>query len=498
MAWFFGTSLAKSAFDVAFRLPNLLRRLFGEGALFAAFVPVFTETLDREGKEEASRLLSRAMTLVTIALSIVVLAGMVAAGLWMQIGSPGERAAAVLPLLRIMLPYSVLICLAALFMAALNSMGHFAAPAAAPMVLNGGIIIALVFLCPLFGSTTGERVFGVAWGVLICGVVQMGMLVPVLRRCGMKLRFDLKCADRRVRDVLLLMGPAALGMGVVQINVFIDGVLAMIVGPWAPAALTYAERLIYLPLGVFATALGTVLLPTFSRQLALARVDEVHRTMSLAIRRLMLIMAPASVGLCILADPIVKLVYVWKHGRFDDLSSAYASRALAFYAPGLVVFSLYKVLVPVFYAQKDTGTPTRVGMWAVLFNLVMNLVAVFTWPAGYEHAGMALATVLASALNCLVLAVLLHRRMGDPGWGRMLRSTWGILASCCVMALCVWGCIRILPPAALRLGLGLKAGHLLGAGGSILAGAVSYTLAVLVFCREDLAEVASFVRRRRG
>jgi putative peptidoglycan lipid II flippase len=294
------------------------------------------------------------------------------------------------------------------------------------------------------------------------------------------------------------MGPAALGMGVVQINVFVDGVLAMLVGPWAPAALTYAERLIYLPLGVFATALGTVLLPTFSRQVVASRMDELHRTFRLAVTRLMLVMTPAAVGLCILADPVVRLVYVWKGGRFGDDSTAYASRALAFYAPGLLVFSLYKVIVPVFYAMKNTRTPIRVAAWAVLFNFCMNLVAVYTWPAGYQHAGMALSTVLASLLNCAVLAVALHRAVGDPGWRAIGRSFMGVAASCTLMAACLAACLKTLPALTERAGCGLKVGHVLWVGGSIAVGMAVYAGSALVLCRDDAMRLFASVRARKG
>jgi len=436
--------------------------------------------------------------LVMTVLGALTCAGILAASLWLREGNPGERVAAVLPLLRIMLPYSVLICVAALFMAALNAMGHFSVPAAAPMVLNGAVILAAAFICPLFGDTPAERMFGVAWGVLAAGVVQMAMLMPVIHRKGLRLRLDFNFAERHVRDVLRLMGPAALGMGVVQINVFVDGVLAMIVGPWAPAALTYAERLIYLPLGVFATALGTVLLPTFSRQVVASRMDELHRTFRLAVIRLMLVMTPAAVGLCVLADPVVRLVYVWKGGRFGDDSAAYGSRALAFYAPGLLVFSLYKVIVPVFYAMKNTRTPIIVAAWAVLFNFCMNLVAVFTWPAGYEHAGMALSTVLASLLNCAVLAVAMHRTVGDPGWRPILRSFLGVAVSCALMAACLAVCARTLPGVVERAGWGLKAGHVLWVGGSIAAGTAVYAGSVFVLCREDVRRLFASIRGRRG
>ena len=435
MAVFFGTSLAKSAFDVAFTIPNLFRRLFGEGALSAAFVPVMTRTLATEGKEEANRFMNGVMTMLAVTLASLVLAGV--AIITLLIGSRigfGPKAAAVLPLLRIMLPYMFFICLVALCMSILNSFHHFAVPAATPVVLNLVWISVLVFICPLLGDSPGERIYGVAVGVLAAGVLQLAIQVPVLLRYGVGFRISFAWRDPHIRRVLTLMGPAALGMGVHQLNVCIDKLLALWAASWAPAALTFSERLVYLPLGLFATALGTVLLPAFSRHAAVQDYGRIRSTLSTAASNLMLIMIPSAVGLGVMALPLVRLVFLWQGGEFDAQSAIQTARALRFYAPGLVVFSLYKMLVPAFYALHDTRTPVKVGLWAVGLNFLLNVLFVVTWPAGYKHAGLAFATVISSTVNGVVLARILKRRLGKIGWPAVTAVCMKALAASAVMA----------------------------------------------------------------
>ncbi len=495
MAWLFGTSLAKSAFDVAFRIPNLFRRLLGEGALSAAFVPVFAETLKKDGRAEADLLVSRVATLLGAVLSVIVGVSILAIWGFEHVVTLDAKTAAVLPLLRIMLPYALFICLAALAMGVLNTFGYFAVPALAPVLLNLVWTAALIWVCPRMGGTPEEQIYWLSWCILGAGALQLVAQVPMLRRCGVHVRLRMQWGDARVRRVLLLMGPAALGMGVHQLNTVISGVLALLVGTWAPAALTYAERLVYLPLGVIATALGTVLLPAFSHQAANDRHDDIRGTLLLSLRVVLLAMTPAAVGLLVLADPIVRLSYVWGGGRFDADSTLMTVRAVIFYAPGLIVFSLVKVIVPVFYALKDTRNPVRVGLWSVGVNLVLNLVFVVTWPVGYAHAGLALATVMASIFNGVVLGILLQRRIGDPGWGRIARTGMRAMMGSVLMGAMAWYTQGTAEAALLGRGLAPKLAQTVSLGGAIALAMAFYAVWLAITGRDDLRVL---LRRRRG
>lgn len=493
MANFFGTSLATSAFVVAFRIPNLFRRLFGEGALAAAFIPVFTETHEKEGHAAANALAGKVMTMLAVGLTMLVAGGILLVTLLVSQDRVSPEWRMMLLLLRVMLPYMVFICLVAFCMAVLNSFHHFALPAATPIILNVMWILALVFVCPRIGNTPAEQIYGVALGILAAGAVQLLVQFPMLLKHNIHPRVSFVWRDAHVRRILLLMGPAALGMGVHQLNVCLDGFLAMWAAAWAPAALTFSERLIYLPLGVFATAMGTVLLPTFSRQAARDQHAEILGTLSSAAHNLMLVMIPASVGLIALAVPIVRLVF--ERGAFDAESTRQTARALCFYAPGLVVFSLYKLLVPVFYALKDTRTPVRIGLWAVALNFSLNVTFVMTWPTGYKHAGLALATVIASGVNCLCLGVILTRRIGSPGWATLGLAALRVLLAAGVMGLAVWGLHGRLAAVLSACPLPTLAAQCLAVGGSMAAGVLVYTAIASVLLR---SRFRSLIRRLRA
>jgi putative peptidoglycan lipid II flippase len=486
MAACFGTSLAQSAFVVAFRIPNLFRRLFGEGALSAAFVPVFADSLRRDGREGAWELAGRMTVLLGLLMTGLAVAGILVVSGVLEVVTLSEKAALSLALLRIMLPYMIFMCLAALCMAILNSFHHFVTPAAAPIILNVVWLLTLWVLCPRFGAAREAQIFGVAWGILLAGVLQLAVQVPVLVRHGFRGRLGFAWHDARIRRVLILMGPAALGMGLTQVNVLIDTVLAMWIGHWAPAALSFAERLVYLPLGLFATALGTVLLPTFSHQAAAVQHAEIRRTLNRALRGLLVVMVPAAAGLAVLAPLVVSTVF--ERGAFDARSTLLTARAVRCYAPGLVAFSLYKVLTPAFYALKDTVTPVRIGLRAVGLNLVLNLLFLLTLPPDYKHGGLALATVLAAAANAAALGWTLHRRLGSPGWASIARTGAAALVCAGVMAaVCGWTGAVLTP----RMGRG---GALAVAvtGGILLYGA----LAGLV-CGRERRELMEYRRKRK-
>lgn len=417
MAASFGTSMVMSSFVVAFTIPNLFRRLFGEGALSAAFVPVFVDMRKRDGAEAAWLLAGRVALLLTVTLLILMLAGW---GLLLGLGAilDGSMEQLTVDLLGIMLPYMLFICLAALCMSLLNACGHFAMPAFAPCLLNGVWIATIIFGFRTLGSGSGDemRIRMLAWAIVAAGILQCIVQFPVLYQKGFRFRFSWAPSSPGVQRVLCLMGPGVLGMAVTQLNVMIDRLLAAGIGSHAPAALFFSERLIYFPLGLFATAMGTVLLPTLSNLSVQRRLEMVNQS----VRLLCFMMVPAAAGLFVLAGPIIRMLLEW--GSFQGDSVFYTTTALMFYAPGLVVFSLVKVLVPVFYSDQDTWTPVRIGLGAVFLNLALNLLFFFTWPQPIRHAGLALATVLSGGVQAALLGILVHRRYGSPGWRQMARA----------------------------------------------------------------------------
>lgn len=494
MARYFGTTLAKSSFDVAFRIPNLFRRLFGEGALSAAFVPVFSKSLHEEGHKAASRFGGRMVSMMALVLGTLVVTGIcVAAGL-QAVAPSGSRAALVLPLAQIMLPYTLFICLVALLMGMLHAVGHFAVPALAPVILNGVWIGTLLLVCPHLPVEPAVRIRAVAWGVLVAGGIQLAVHVPALIRARLRpMPRGGFWRDPHVRRVMVLMAPAAAGLGIVQFNVFIDGVLALIAAPWAASALTYAERLVYLPLGLFATAMGTVLLPTFSSQAAREDHEGLRRTLGYSLSNMFLVMIPAAVGLTVLAGPVIELAYLWQGGAFDAVSARQTYWALVCYAPGLVVFGVSKALTPAFFAMQDTRTPVRIAVWMAILNFSLNVLAIVLLPVNYRHSGMAAATVFCSAMSCMLLGRLLTRRIGSPGWAGLLAVAGKALLASLVMAVVV---LRVVLWMIARSSDNLlaKSGQLASVGLAMGAGILVYVLGSLLL--HGKATLRNLRRRR--
>ena len=495
MAGIFGTSLAMSGFVVAFTIPNLFRRLFGEGALSAAFVPVFVALRNKEGEASAWRLARGVFSLLFVILSLLCLAGMLMAQVGAVVAEPGTRMAVILSLLRIMLPYMIFICLVALSMGVLNSFYRFALPAATPLLLNLFWIGSLIFLVQPSQRSSVESIHTVAWAVLAAGAVQLAVQLPALWRVGYRPGFSCDLRDPELRRVIMLMGPAALGLAVAQVNVFIDKLLAVWVGNWAPAALFYSERLIYLPLGILATSFSTVLLPVLSGHAADRNDVQLLEQIGSALRHVLFLMVPAAAGLLCLARPIVTLLFQW--GEFGSLSTTQTVWALQFYSAGLVMFSLTKVFVPAFYAHQDTRTPVVIAVACVGLNFVLNIVFVLTWPAPIRHAGLAFATVLASAVNGGVLAWFVNRRFGSPGWRKIVVSFLKCLAAAVVMAIAARWTYDFVYGFRSGGALPIKYYQFVGVAAAIVAGLVVYTVTSWGLRIEELRGFVGLVFRGR-
>ena len=492
----FGTSSAMSDFVVAFRVPNMFRALFGEGALSSAFVPVFMATRRQSGDAEAWSVARKAISLVGLVLTSIILAGLVAATYLLRFPNLVEHAPMVLPLARIMLPYMLFICLTALSQAILNSYHKFSLPAFTPSLLNITWIAFVLLLCPRLGNTMDQRIFGVAWGVFFAGLVQLAAQVPSMIKLGYRPGFELDVKDARVVRFLKLMAPTALGQSVSQINVMVNGILARWAAPWAPAALFYAERLLYFPQGILATAMSTVLLPVFSGHAAQGDHDQLKGTLNHALRNLLFVMAPAAIGLLMLAQPITQVVFGW--GHFNQESVSHTSLVLQFYAPGLLLFGLAKVFVPAFYALQNTRTPFLVGLLSVTLNLTLNIIFTMTWPRELKAASLALAMVISEGVNGLVLGYFLHRRLGSPGWRHILFSASRAVLAAVIMGFCAAASCAALAHGGAAAGWAPKLVQIVSVFGGIGLGMLVYLACTALLRCPELGEVLQALRRRVG
>jgi putative peptidoglycan lipid II flippase len=430
-ALFLGAGFGADAFFVAFRIPNLLRRLFGEGALSAAFVPTFVETLQKQGRPEAARLARVALTFTALVLAAVTLAGMLFSPSVVSLIAPGfvadpAKFQLTVDLNRIMFPYIFFISLVALASGVLNSMGHFAAPAAAPLLLNASMIISVVVFtvyCKVEASTA------LAWGVVVAGVFQLLLQIPFLSRSGVKVRPDFHFRHPALKRIGVLFVPAALSGAVYQINVLVGTILASLLPAGGVSWLYYADRLVELPLGVFGIALGTAVLPSMSRQASNGDVPGLSKSVSFALRFTAFFTIPASVALIVLREPIISVLF--QRGRFGATDTQETAVALLYYTVGLWAFSGLKVVTQAFFSLKDTKTPLWISVAAVIVNLVAGLLLM----GPMKQGGLALATSLAAVFNVVVLFVILAKRLGCFPSAEFLRSIARTSAASLVMGL---------------------------------------------------------------
>jgi putative peptidoglycan lipid II flippase len=409
-AGLFGAGKNLDAFLMAFRLPNLLRDLFAEGALSTAFITTFSKKIAIEGDQSAWRLANKVATLTAVFMSAVTLLGIVFApqlvdlltwGAW----SPDKTALTVL-LTRIMWPFMLLVSLAALVMGMLNAKHVFGPPAMASSYFNLGSIIGGVaigyWLDPHFGA---RSLVGLALGTLIGGAWQLIGQFPSLWRVGYRFRPDLHWRDEGVRTVLTLMGPAVIAASAVQVNVLINSGFAASLGNGPVSWLNIAFRLMQLPLGIFGVAIGTVTLPLVSKSAALGNTAEFRAILARGMRLAFLLTIPSAIGLAMLASPIISVIY--QHGRFTAEMTRQTAGALQFYAIGLVSYAVLKVLTPAFYAVGKRNTPMVVSFFAIGANLFLNWL--FTFRLGWGHRGLAFSTSLVATINFLLLYALMRR-----------------------------------------------------------------------------------------
>jgi len=493
-AYFFGTGIAADAFTVAFRVPNLLRALFAEGTLSAAFVPVFGEYLAKRSKRETWMLASVAWSILAIILVVVALLGIAVAPYVVKIMAHGYRHVPgkldlTISLTRIMFPYIIFVGLAALSMGMLNSLRHFFAPAVSPVLLNASMIAAMILFCRRVGELPSEQVYALAVGVLVGGAAQLGIQVPFLKKKGMSFRFRPNWRHPAVKKILSLMVPGVLGLGILEINAFVDTYLGALLRPGSVAALEYGNRLMQLPLGVFGVALGTAVLPTLSIQAAREDFDQLRDTFSFAVRFVCFIMIPASLGLIVLRYPVIRLLF--ERGEFTRGDSvSMTSWALMFYAVGLASYGMIKCTVPVFYSLKDTRTPVKIAVVAMLSNIVLNVILMQFLQLG----GLALATALSATINVTLLMRHLRRRLGWVKGRDIFRSVGRIAIAAALMALVCFVAasfmeVRFGSATAVQQGIQVLVCIVLGVG--------SYVAFCRVFRCREMSFLVGILRRDR-
>ena len=457
----FGDRMAADAFFVAFKIPNLFRRLFAEGAFSQAFVPVLSECREHEGEDAVRRLINAVAGTLAVAVLGVVTLGVVAAPVFVLLFAPGfvhdtDKLELSASLLRVTFPYLLFISLSGLAGSVSNVYGRFGIPALSPIMLNITMIIGAVWVAPYMA----EPIMGLAIGVIAGGVTQLAMQYAGLRQLGMQLRPVVAFSDPGVRKILRLMGPAIFGVSVAQINMMLDTILASFLQTGSISWLYYADRLCEFPLGVFGLALSTVILPALATRHNAGTPASFSATLDWGLRWVFLIGMPAAVALAVLAVPLLSTLF--QYGKMDNHAVLMSARALVAFAVGLLPFILVKVLAPAFYARQDTRTPVRIGIIAMISSSVLNLLLVLP----LAHAGLALATSLGAYINSWLLYSRLRRdgiyRAGHR-WRRFLLQT---TTASVVMGLVLWLSVAPLDQwqhwpssiRALRLSLALLAG----------------------------------------
>jgi putative peptidoglycan lipid II flippase len=487
VATLFGAGFGTDAFFMAFTIPNLLRRFFAEGSLTAAFVPTFADVYHREGEEEARRIVNICWTLLILIMALVVVVGVVFSplivrGIGFGFSAVAGKLALTNHLNRIMFPYIFFVSLLALITGVLNVLGHFFVPALSPLFLNLAMILCAVLLAPHFSVP----ITALALGVLLGGMVQVAIQIPVLRRKGFRLRLDFNFRHPSVLRIARLMLPGIAGVAIYQINVVVTRLLASFLPQGSVSYLYYGQRLFEFPQGIFIVSLAQAVLPSMSRQAALGDQEGLKESLRFALALIVLVTLPAAVGLILCAVPVYSLFFMRGAFNFEDVHQT--ALALAAYAPGLLFVGISRVVVPTFYAMKDTRTPVWISFWTLLVNAGLGVLLM----GPYRHTGLAAALTLSTVFNSLMLIWTLRRKVGRLGLTAVLNSLARILPATVLMGGVVWAILRAGPWAAPGDSW-VKAGVLASALG---AGFGTYCLGCLLFRVPEASEAVALFKKK--
>jgi putative peptidoglycan lipid II flippase len=491
----FGASAAMDAYNVAFRIPNLLRDLFAEGAMSAAFVPTFTKYLATSGTPAAWRLGNHVVNALLIVTGALVLIGIVFAEPLVlaftadRFSLNPDQIPLTVQLARIMLPALTFIAVAAAFMGMLNSLHHYFIPALSPAMFNVVTIICAFALVPIMPALGLEPIVAIAIGTLLGGVAQLALQWPTLRREGFAYRPQVDWRDEGLRRILVLMGPGTVGLAATQVNVFVNTLLATSAGESSVSWLNYAFRLMYLPIGLFGVSVATATLPAIARQHTIEDREAVQQTIANGLSLMLMLNVPATVGLVVLAVPIIRAIY--ERGVFTSVDTLATAAALQLYAIGLLAYSVVRIVSPVFYALGRNRVPVIVSIVTVLVNAGLNIMLVRH--LGYR--GLALGTSIAALFNAVMLLTLLRRHMGGLQEGRIVASFVRITLASGAMGLAAYWVSNLLEARLPGSSLALQIIRLTGTIGVavVVLGAASWLLRI-----REFSEGVAMVTRRVG
>lgn len=505
-AFFFGASksYAIDAYFIAFRIPNLLRDLFAEGALSGAFVTVFSDYLVTKNEKEAFRLSNLLATALIVILGALVILGIVFAPAVVSTIATGyrddpEKFALTVRLTRIMMPFILLVALAAQAMGVLNARDRFAIPALASSFFNigsivGGVVFAILLVDPRFSHPMRailehptDAIIGMAYGVLIGGFFQFAVQWPSLYREGFRYRPMLSFSDPGIRRIFRLMGPAVIGAAAVQVNVLVNSNFASRIPGNGPVSwLSYAFRLMQFPIGVFGVAIATATLPNISKSAALKNMHDFKHTLAASVRLAFLFTIPSAVGLWVLSRPIISLIY--QRGDFGALDTDRTAAALTCYAIGLAGYAAVKILAPAFYALNDARTPMLVSLLSIVTNFVMNFFLV----EHLQERGLALSTSTVALLNFALLYGIMRKRIGSIEGRATAIATGKIIVAAAVMGFVCWAASQSLSS---HLGAAFWAKIVIVGVSMGLGGAVFYAMAHWLRVEEIRTAVTAIVRK---
>ncbi len=474
-AGLFGTTAVWDSFVIAFTIPNMFRMLLGEGALAGAFVPVFTEYLHKKGESEAWHFANRVITLLSLVLVAIVIAGWCGCGLILQF-EISSRLRDILILSMILLPYLFFICNVGLLMGILNTFYHFFLPAFNPIILNIVLISFILGLNRLASVSLGTRAVILSCGVIVGGILQFASHFMLVKRKGLSYKFSFDLSDRGVKKVWTLMLPALVGLSITQLNLMVDRFLAYLIGAGAASFLYYSNRLIQLPVGVFGVALASTSFPLLTHNAVSGKMDEFKDNLSHVIRMMLFIAIPATFGLIILSKPIIRMIF--EHNEFDSFSTSSTAVSLIYYSIGLGAFCCNKIIIRAFYSLQDTKTPVRIGLFSLCLNVILNLLLMIP----LKHGGLALSTSITAFVSFFLLLGNLKKKIGgflDKSFFRSIRVS--AVSSLMMMIAVYWGYSYL--ATIFKVGLW---GNIIVAGGGVLIGSATYFLSSYLLKSEEI------------